>query len=275
MGTPEISVIMGVYNPDCEDWLNHAIHSIIQQSFENWELLICNDGCAPEQAEWLCRYPLQDSRIRILVNDKNLGLAASLNHCIAQAKGKYIARMDADDISVFCRFERQLQFLKEHPEYGFVSSDVILFDQKGVWGKRQMPRKPDRRDFLYYSPYVHPALMMRKETYETCRGYTEGSLTRRCEDYELFFRLAAAGIFGYNLPQALLYYRESRTGRKIAFSERWKEYQVRKKGLRGLGFSGSVSTLFSLRPLAAWLLPCPIRAVLKQRKTRESKRLDK
>ena len=189
-----VTVVMGVYNQHNREELEEAVRSILAQTLQSWELIICDDGSDGEAARNLKNYENRDKRIRVIRHSENRGLAATLNTCIAQAKGKYIARMDADDISRPQRLEKQVRFLEKHIQYAFVGTNADLIDRNGVWGVRVMPERPSRRDFLPFSPFIHPSVMVRREVYLMSGGYYVSRETWRCEDYELFMRLYARGI---------------------------------------------------------------------------------
>ena len=108
---PTVSVIMGIYN--CEKTLSDAIDSIINQTYSDWELIMCDDGSTDNTYQIATKYSEKDNRITVIKNDTNSGLAFSLNHCLKYAKGEYVARMDADDISLPNRFEKQVAFLNK------------------------------------------------------------------------------------------------------------------------------------------------------------------
>ena len=160
-----VSVIMGVYNG--EKTLNAAIQSIVDQTMTDWELIICNDCSTDRTGEVLREWMRREPRIRCLENASNMRLAASLNRCIEAAEGKYIARMDDDDISYPERLWLEADFLDRHPEYGFVSGQIDGFDGKRLipdyWHRKE---KPEKKDFLSGSQFVHPAVMFRRECLE-------------------------------------------------------------------------------------------------------------
>lgn len=125
---PLISVIMGIYN--CENSIETAIESILQPSYDNWELIMCDDGSTDSIAtKHIKQYP---NKLVVLKNEKNLRLAATLNRCLGAAKGEYITRMDADDVSLPQRFETQVAFLENHHEYDVVRYSAKIFDKKKV-----------------------------------------------------------------------------------------------------------------------------------------------
>lgn len=235
MESPKVSIIMGIYNIPKKQ-LCAAIDSIISQTFKDWEFIICDDGVTDEIRELLKLYRKRDSRIVLIKNRRNLGLAQSLNHCLKYVKGDYIARMDADDISHEKRLQRQCEFLDTHLQYSFVGTQSQIFDESGVYQIRHVEEKPVKTSFLLRSPFMHPTIMVRKEAYVAVNGYRISKETRRAEDYDLFMRLYAKGYQGYNLQENLFFYREDKTSyKKRKFKYRIDEMVVRYKGFRMLG----------------------------------------
>ena len=113
-----VSVIMGTYDPDCGK-LKKSVESIIAQTYENWELLLYDDGSKKEKAEKIRMISRMDPRIKYIRNNRNKGLAYALNVCISRAEGEYIARMDDDDEAFPERFEKQIAFLETNPQYSW------------------------------------------------------------------------------------------------------------------------------------------------------------
>ena len=111
---PLISVIMGIYNEKNRQDVQDAIQSILNQTFSDFEFIICDDGSEGEFYQWLKEYCRIDDRIKLYRNDRNRGLSYTLNHCLQYAEGRFIARMDADDRSLPDRFEKQILFLQEN-----------------------------------------------------------------------------------------------------------------------------------------------------------------
>lgn len=258
----KISVIMGVYNGAAT--LDQAIQSIVDQSLTDWELIICNDCSTDSTRACIQRWAKQDSRIKYLENQKNLRLAASLNRCLKEASGQYIARMDDDDISYPHRFLQEALFLDTHPEYGFVSSLIDGYDGKrlipGYWARKARPQK---EDFLSGSQFVHPATMFRRECLEQVGGYRSDRSTRRMEDYDLFMRLYGAGYKGYNIQKPLLRY--TINPRKDKYRYRVDEAVVRWRGFKMLGLLPR-GLPYVLKPLAVGLIPKALLMKLKTQK---------
>lgn len=262
---PEISVIMGIYNENRKQ-AAQAITSILNQTLKDFEFIICDDGSGTEFYQWLQRYCGKDARIRLLRNKENKGLAFALNRCLSCASGKYIARMDADDRSKADRLEKQAAFLRLHTEYALVGSSVLLADRHGVWGKRRLEKEPQRESFLNTSPFVHPSVMIRREVMDRLHGYCESPAALRAEDYELFMRLYASGFCGYNLPEALLVYREDiQAYAKRRYRFRIRECAVRYAGFRRLGILKG-NFLYVVKPLAVGMIPARIMALLRRKR---------
>lgn len=265
MEQPTVSVIMGVYNLWDEEILQNAVNSILNQTFSDFEFIIWDDGSHPDAAKLLWKLPKQDSRIILAGKEENRGLAYSLNECIRLAKGKYIARMDADDISMPERLKKQVEFLEKHPEYGWCGTSTKLFDENGVWGARPMPEIPQMIDYFHYSPYVHPSVMFRAKLFDENQGYLATEETLRCEDYEIFMNLVERGQKGYNLQEQLFCYRETRDSykkRKVHF--RINEAKTRYRNYRKLGILFPVGWIYVLRPIAAILVPSKLLEIMKR-----------
>ena len=263
----KISVIMGVYNQFDERQLHAAVNSILEQSESDLEFIIYNDGSVAEVTESINKLKDLDERIIILDAKENNGLAFSLNVCIDHAQGKYIARMDADDISLPDRFKEQVKFLDEHPEYHWCGTNAKLFDESGQWGERIMPETPEKEDFLKYSPYIHPSVMYRAEIFKEAGKYKVSDETLRCEDYEIFMRFHNQGYRGYNIQEKLFAYREERVSynkRKVKF--RINEAKIRYKYFKKLGVLWPKGWLYVVRPLVGIVIPNKLLYKIKRRK---------
>ena len=268
--TIEISIILGVYNQTNHKVLEQAIDSMLNQTASNFEFLIYDDGSCEKEKIFLQELVKKDSRIRLLRGEENKGLAYGLNQCLKQAKGKYIARMDADDISEKERLKVQKEFLDTHLEYAFVGTSATLFDEQGTWGVRTMPKHPKEQEFLKYSPYIHPSVMFRKTVLEEVNGYKVSKDTLRCEDYELFMRLYCNGKYGYNLEQPLFFYREDRDSYdKRTFKQRIAEMKIRYQGFQRMGFLHWKTLIYVGKPIGMLVMPKWIRKKIRNRKMKE------
>ena len=201
---PLVSVVMPTYNS--ERFLGDAIESIINQTFRDFEFIIVADKSSDRSYLILDDYAKKDNRIKVFM-EKKKGLIASLNKGCQLAKGKYIARMDADDISRPHRLEMQLQYLEEHPEIGVLGTGIRYIDEAGRLGKSvRNPRDPKLIKFYLHleNCFVHPSIMMRRETIEHLGFYNPEAI--HAEDYDLWARATSVTQVS-NLQDILLEYR--------------------------------------------------------------------
>lgn len=203
MNEPMVTVLMSVYNG--EKFLKEAIESILTQTFTDFEFLIINDGSTDNSVKIIESY--NDSRIKLINNEKNLKLIASLNKGISIAKGKYIARMDCDDISMPDRLEKEVDFLESSLEYGLVGTCYTVID--GLGKEQHKVSYPSSNDLitLFLSlncPLVHGSIMCRTELFkQNLYGSKEYFAI---EDYELWTRMAKVTKI-HNIPEYLFKYR--------------------------------------------------------------------
>lgn len=261
---PLVSVIMGIYN--CEKTLADAVESVIAQTYENWELIMCDDGSKDRTYEIALEYAQKDSRIIVVKNEKNMRLAYSLNHCLQYAKGTYVARMDSDDMSMPERFEKEVAFLNENPQYAVVGTGRYIFDESGVLCTRAGAKDPGAPFIWSSTPFAHPTIMMRKEVYDDLGGYTVSEDTMRAEDLDLWFRFYQRGYTGYNLPEPLYMYREGlndytkRTVKAAVHTAR-----LRKKWHRELKLPRKYDYLW-IKPVVSSLVPAKLMMAYHTRK---------
>lgn len=255
---PLISVIMGIYNEKNRQDVQDAIQSILNQTFSDFEFIICDDGSEGEFYQWLKEYCRIDDRIKLYRNDRNRGLSYTLNHCLQYAEGQFIARMDADDRSLPDRFEKQILFLQENPQYAVVGCNVQRFGRDGVWGQHFLEEYPDKKTFLKTSAFVHPSVMFRKDALIEAGGYTVSDRVLRVEDYDLFMRLYIKGYKGYNIQETLFQYREEPSSySKKKYKDRWNEFYVRYQRFGELGIRKG-NMRYVLKPLIAGVVPAGI-----------------
>ena len=206
----KISIIMGIYN--CDKTLEEAIDSLFSQTYDNWELIMCDDASSDQTYDIAKRYQTKfPDKVFLLRNEKNMGLNYTLNRCLEIAHGQYIARMDGDDISLPERFEKEITFLESNPQFALVSAEMEMFDEFGVWGKTTAISEPQINDFCKHSPFfVHAAVMIRTEVLREVGGYTIDPRLLRVEDCHLWFKIYAAGFRGANIQQVLYQMRNDR-----------------------------------------------------------------
>lgn len=200
---PIISVLLPVYN--AEKFVGAAIDSILTQSYNDFELIIINDGSTDGSEDLIKSYA--DPRIVYLENETNKGLVKSLNSGLAAVRGIYIARMDADDISCSDRFEKQVNFLERRPEIGVLGGAYREITSTGQ--ERSIHRFPLTHHLLswslcYRNPIAHPSVMLRKDLLTKIGGYPTDVIIP--EDYYLWCTLNSRTMFA-NLPDILIKYR--------------------------------------------------------------------
>ncbi len=201
---PTVSVVMSVYNG--EAFLPEAIESILGQTLREFEFLVVDDGSTDRTAEILAGYASRDRRVRV-VRHENKGRAASLNVGIGLATGKYIARMDADDIAMPYRLEEQMEFMERHPEVGLLGGAIELINTAGHVIKTSRPPLEDSEinsTMLRYNPMFHPTVVMRKEVALAAGGYRKALLDG--DDYDLWLRMGERGRLA-NLGKTMVQYR--------------------------------------------------------------------
>jgi glycosyltransferase involved in cell wall biosynthesis len=222
---PVISVCMAVYN--AEPYVAEAVESILNQTLGDFEFLIIDDGSTDRSAEILRSYAERDPRIR-LTNRANRGLTATLNELLDRARADLIARMDADDIALPERFQRQIDYLRAHPECVLVGSRVQVIDPEGDplcdWC---MMQEHEEIDSVYFggkrdTAVSHPAVMMRRDALLAVGKYRDFQIM---EDVDLFLRLAEHGRLA-NLPEVLLKYRVHPGNNSGTASHRQREHCV-------------------------------------------------
>lgn len=264
----KISVIMGIYN--CSETLSAAIESIINQTYTNWELIMCDDASTDNtyQAaeEYVKRFP---NKMKLIRNKTNKGLNETLNVCLSFATGNFIARMDGDDVCSPTRFERQLDVFLNEPNISIVSTDMEYFDINGVWGSIAHPTYPSKKDFIYGTPFCHAPCMVKKYAYDTVNGYTVSKRLLRVEDYHLWIKMYEKGFVGKNLHENLYQMRDDQS----AISRRKFKYRINESYVRILAVKKfnlpKIYYLVSLRPIVVGLLPVQIYALLHKIKLRK------
>lgn len=202
-----ISVVLPVYN--AQNTISEAIDSILNQTFTDFELIIINDGSTDESEKIILEF--NDQRIKYYANDGNKGLIYTLNRGIELSMGKYIARMDADDIALPKRFEKQVRVMEENPDIIVCGTQIKYFGISKRKSKFYAPEtsKDNKEWLLENTCFAHPTVMMRRSV------LIENNISyncdyKHCEDYKLWIDLSNYGDF-YNLQEVLLLYRLSYT----------------------------------------------------------------
>lgn len=217
-----VSIIMSTYKEE-EIFLRQAIESILNQSYKDFEYIIILDN--PDNnlhIRIIKEYANLDMRIKFYVNEKNMGLTASLNKGLGLAKGKYICRMDADDISINKRIENQKRYLEEN-NYDLIGGISQMIDENGksIYSIKKVPTNMDKiKKALRYNQIIsHPTWFGKKEVFEKLNGYRNMPL---CEDYDFTLRAVLNGYKISNIDETVLKYRM--TSSSISRSNLYEQY---------------------------------------------------
>ncbi|MBU2458965.1 MAG: glycosyltransferase, partial [Nanoarchaeota archaeon] len=202
---PKISVIMPVYN--AEKFLDESIKSILSQTFQDSEFIIINDGSMDNSLKIIKEYARKDKRIILINNAKNLGLQKTLNKGLKAASGRYIARMDADDISLPNRLGIQYNYLEKHPEIFLLGGSAIVIDEEGKrmgsFRKQDNPSRV-RKKLGKSNSIIHSSIVFRNE------GLSYREKFKTSEDYDFYLRALSSGKKITNLSDFLIKYRISK-----------------------------------------------------------------
>ncbi len=247
MDNEKVSVLMSMYN--CEATLEAATDSIIAQTYENWQLIMCDDCSTDGTLAIAKRYALKYPDKIILTSTASHSFAAAArNECLKYADGKYVAVMDADDISCPDRFEKQIAFLNSHPGIHLVGTAMRRFDASGDGKTVYAKEFPDKFDLKHAPCFNHATVMTYKYVFDKVGGYTACERTQRGEDYDLWFKFFYHSFKGANISEPLYRVRENmaaikrRTARSrinicktvlmgyklLGFPKRWYIYPVLK-----------------------------------------------
>lgn len=272
--TPLISVIMGVYN--CADTLAEALECIAVQTYSNWELVICDDGS--QDTTWDVATSFERThpgKVVLLKNEQNMGLNCTLNRCLEYATGSLIARMDGDDRCSPDRLEVELQALIDNPEVDFVSSEMLFFDEHGVWGRTKSKQFPKPRDFIKKTPFCHAPCLVKRTVFDAVEGYSVSKRLLRVEDYHLWVKIYEKGYRGMNIQMPLYQMRDDRDAqsrKKLRY--RINEAYVKAYAIKHLKLPVYYYPL-CMRPILVGILPSSIYRILHRRKARISVDVDR
>lgn len=214
--SPKISVVMPVYKVELS-WLKASIDSILIQSFKEFEFIIVYDCPSdPKILDLLTKYDNENPRIHLILNKRNIGISKSLNKGILSAKGKYIVRMDADDISIPHRLETQYTFMESNPDVSLSGGQVVKINKDGqTLGESNNPNSAELllRVSRYINPTTHPTWIVKRETLLKIGMYRE---LPNSEDYDLLLRLLGKNYLITNLDEILVLYRVHLLSQSVA-----------------------------------------------------------
>lgn len=258
MDNPLVSVVLPVYNAG--KYLKDCLDSIDKQTYRPIELIAVDDCSTDDSFDILFKFSKGKKWVKILQNDRNKGVSPSFNYGVAEADGQFIARMDADDLMVPTRIEKQVDFLKKHPDVVIVGGQCFLIDKDGKnIGKKTFPlRNNEIYEMLFKTvPMQQPTIMINRKLLPKDFLFGNAKFSP-AEDYGLFFSAAKYGKLA-NLPDFTHYYREHGTNislvrPKFTF---WRIWRARLDGLFNQGYRPSLSALFIVlaQTLAIIVLP--------------------
>ena len=194
---PQVSVLISVYRADL-DVLRESLDSIFSQSFTDFEVIIVDDGNEPLVSQYISDLGVSDARVTVIKNPVNIGLTASLVIAGKLARGVYLARQDADDVSLPGRLERQVSFMRAHPDLALLGGSYLIRFGLGGRVKEYFLSETDEADiqeFFFRNPICHSSAMFRRDIYDLCGGYDPAFYTT--QDLDLWFRLARHGRVGF------------------------------------------------------------------------------
>jgi glycosyltransferase EpsD len=250
----KVSIIMGIFN--CEQTIAESIGSIERQTYENWELIMCDDGSVDNTYEIASSFARKNEKIKVLKNNENLGLAKTLNRCLEHCNGEYIMRHDGDDLMLENRIEKQVNYMITHPDCDMCGSGAYLFDDAGVWGIRQPVFEPNKSTMVIYADFIHPTVIMRHEKLLEVNGYSDNKITRqRLEDYDLWLKFYEKEFILHNLQEPLIYFRED----KNSYARKNRKFRVaetiaRLDACKRLNIP-YLKRLLAFKPLIVMLIP--------------------
>lgn len=259
-----ISIIMGVYNG--ASTLKEALDSIIAQTYTDWEFIICDDCSSDSTLSILEEYGKKDNRFIIIKNEYNKGLAGSLNHCLQYVHGEYLARMDADDISLPDRLEKQYQYLETHKEMDLVGTYMQGFDENGLQNVIPQRDNPTKYDIPKGNPFHHATIVMKTNVMQALKGYRVEKYTQRTEDVDLWYRFFEGGYRGTTLPEPLYLVRLDAS----AYKRRKLKYMLHASYIMWKGISRlklpTRYRIYCLKPILSWLLPQEVKNKIRRKK---------
>lgn len=248
-----VSVLMGIYN--CAPTLQEALDSLYVQTYQDFKIILCDDGSKDETLKIAEENAKKHENVIVIKNERNMGLNYTLNHCLEYADTEYIARMDGDDISLPTRFEKEIKFLDEHPEYAVVSAPMIYFDENGDFRRGRGNGEVSKFDFKKGTPICHAPCMARTAIFKEVGGYSVSETLLRVEDYHLWFKIFAAGHKLYMLNECLYKMRDDRNAvARRTWKGRRNTALVMIQGFKMIGLPWYYN-IYALRPIITYLLP--------------------
>lgn len=250
---PRISVLMGIYN--CAPTLQEALDSLYAQTYKEFKIILCDDGSTDDTLSIAEKNAKEHSNVIVIKNGRNMGLNHTLNHCLEYADTEYCARMDGDDVCDPNRFEKEIDFLDNHPEYAIVSTPMHHFDENGIFRTGKGCGEPKSTDYPKGVPFNHAPCMIRTSAYKSVGGYSVSEKLLRQEDYHLWLKMYVNGFRGYMLSEPLYSMRDDRKAysRRNWLSRRNEAY-VKYLACRMLNLPFPYY-LYCLKPIILYFIP--------------------
>lgn len=250
----DITVLMGIYN--CAETLPEALDSLLNQTYNSWKCVLCDDGSIDNTyevaEEYVNKYP---DKFLLIKNEHNMGLNITLNNCLALADTEYVARMDGDDLSEPTRFEKEILFLKENIDFAIVSTPMTYFDETGVFRVGKSVENPTKEQIATGGYICHAPCMIRTDAIKSVGGYTVDDKVLRVEDVDLWIKLYLKGYKCHNLSEPLYRMRDDRNAvARRKFKYRVNATRVRLKACKAMNL-GLKHRILCLRPIVVGLLP--------------------
>jgi glycosyltransferase involved in cell wall biosynthesis len=227
--SPMVSVLLSVYNSD--RYVGSAIESILNQSFNDFDFIIVDDSSKDSSWNIIEFFAKKDPRILAIKNIINIGGCRTLNRGLEFCTGKYIARLDNDDWSYPDRLKKQVDYMEAHPEVGILGGSIETINEFGnVVGKRtyKLLDQEIRKGIFFYSPFAHPAVMIRKSILDEVGSYNAEFAP--ADDYELYFRIGKKSKFA-NLSDTLLRYRIIPNSMTFSFTKKMEQATIKVRNL--------------------------------------------
>ena len=244
MNDPMVSVVLATYN-ELPQFVSKAIDSILNQTYQNIELLILDDSTNENTIATIDKYS-KDKRVKLIREKTKLGFVPALNKGLTLSKGDFIARMDADDISELNRFELQVEYLKANPGISVIGGQMDLIDEEdNVISHREYPL--NGISFWLFSlvrdPLAHPTVMLRREIVD--QGFRYNEEMKRAEDIDLWLRILNSGYKIANIPETILKFRVERNFNEKRVNKLQKQYVYRAR-FNNLSIKRPIFSVFSI-----------------------------
>lgn len=261
---PLVSIIMPVYNAG--GFLVEAVNSILKQTYQNFEFIIVDDHSTDNSWKILQKLSMKSDKIKLLQNNENVGISKTLNYAITQAKGKYIVRMDADDITHTKRIKKQINYLMENKEVVAIGTQCYVINTENkIIGKKQFPTKAKQvHDYLFkFNPVQHPTLTIKRALLPKNFFYYDHGFDG-AEDLNLIFKLQQYGKVE-NLNEYLHYYRihDHNSSLRNIKNIFWKAFLSRMNGVLKFGYRPSITALITTFAQTLIVLALPENIIFK------------